>query len=268
MTVKKTGQEPDPNSPDNDPDKSPDNGGGDDPGGQDPQGQSDKKPSNQNQDPGDGGFDDLAAANAEIKKLRGENAKARTTNKDLKSQVDALGGRFSQMEKGLKSLFGDGEDDKLTPEQRLEKVQAQNATLEIENALRDAAWEQGVSKDDFEFFSFLANKELDQLDEGQELSDEKLAEIAQKAKGRSANSSTSTGGDGQGNGNGNGKTPNPADAQDPDVPSPDEFAAMGIGEQSLLYQKLKAKGRQAEYDKLWKASETKRRELKRQRRLF
>jgi len=240
-------------------------GKGGDPPGQDPAGQSKPNPPEVPYPGGEGDIGDLETAKKVIADLRKENAKSRTTNKDLKSKVDDLDGRYSKLENGLKGLFGNG-GDKLTPEQQIEALTEKNQNLEVETALREAAWEHGIGKEEYDYFSFLVNKKLDGLGDNEQLSEETLTALAVEAKGKTANSSTSVGGEGAPKGGPN--DPPPATPQDVDLPTPDEFAEMGMGQQSLLYQKLKAKGKEADYDKLWKASEQKRRELKRKKRLF
>ena len=201
-----------------------------------------------------GGITDLEAANKVIADLRAENAKHRTEKKELKSQFDALAERFSKLEGGLKTAMGiGGSEGDLTPEQTVAELQKSNEALTLENTIRDIAWQSGVSTEQYDYFSFLINKELGVLGEGQELPEEVLAEIVAKAKGTgaAASGSTSVGGVPQ---QGASATPVPAGAASSDVPSVEEFAKMGLGEKSVLYNKLNNSGRGSVYDQLWKDS--------------
>lgn len=229
-------------------DKAGDDGGGDggtggannsaDPGGQgsgkegddgqDPDGQ---KADSGNDDPGDTSGWTAEQWAAHAKELRKENAKHRTANKELKTEVTALNNRFSQLEGGLKKLFGD-DDDELTPEQKLEEVSSQNAELQFQAALNEAALEHGVGKADLKYFRFLVSEEVNGLKEGEELSEEALADLAKQAKAKSAPNKTSVS-------NKDGTTDkDPEGGDDGDVTLA-EFNKMGIGEKSLLYQKNK-----------------------------
>ena len=167
---------------------------------------------------------------AYIKGLRDENAKYRTRSKERDSQVETLTDRLGKFETGLKTLFG-GEDDKLTPEQRIEALQEHNQTLEVQSAMRDAAFEYGIGKESFEYFEFLVSKKLDALEEGEELSEEELDEIAKSAKSKSASFNTSVG---------TGTEGNPPPAITPGGVTLEQFSVMGIGDRSVLYQKNKA----------------------------
>lgn len=164
---------------------------------------------------------------AYVKGLRDENAKYRTRSKEQGSQVDALTGRLDKFETGLKTLFGE-EDDKLTPEERIEALQGKNEQLAIQSALQEAAFEYGIGKESFDYFQFLVTKKLNELEEGEELADADLDAIAAQAKAKvPANTSVGDGGGGPPPTTGDGAL------------TLNEFKVMGIGERSLLYQKDK-----------------------------
>lgn len=201
----------------------------------------DEEDSESDDDEGDSG-NDLGwtkEQKAYVDGLRKESAKYRTKSKELESGLKSTNERLSKFEGGLKKLFGDdGDDSNLTTEQRIERLEKRNQQeksqreeesqqLALANALKDAALEHGVSKQDFEFFEYLMTKKLATLEDDQELSDKDVAQIAKQAKSRSASRSTSVDDD----------APNP-DEEDGDI-TVEEFMEMGIGARSALYQKDK-----------------------------
>lgn len=179
-----------------------------------------------NQVPDELGFSEKQKAY--IKSLRDESAKHRKKAKDLESSVKTTNDRLSKFEEGLKKLVG-GEEDNLTPEEKMEKLQAQNDAHVLKGAIRDAAWEHGITKDQYDYFDFLVTKELEGLGENEELSDEKLEAIAKKAKAQGGGKPGNSSVDGKG---GNDK-PDPGN---PDGLTLAKFKLMGIVEKSRLYQ--------------------------------
>lgn len=162
---------------------------------------------------------------AYIESLRKENAKYRTKSKELETQYTSINERFSKVEKGLKGLFGEGEEgDDMPPEQKLEVMQAQNENLVLNNALTEAALEYGVGKQDYSYFKFLVQEKLQALEEGEELTEEDLDVIAKQSKRGSAASSTSV------------EEGDIAPEQTGGV-TLDAFKAMGINERSMLFSK-------------------------------
>jgi len=156
-----------------------------------------------------------------IESLRKENAKYRTKSKELETQYNTVNERFSKMETGLKSMFGEGEEE-VPPEQQLEYMQAQNETLIINNALTEAALEYGIGKDDYPYFKFLVQERLGSLEEGEELTEEDLDGIALNARRGKTASSTSVDGGG----------PAPETAGGVTL---EQFSEMGINERSRLF---------------------------------
>ena len=201
---------------------------GSEPSGQEPGGQQAAQDVT-TQEPGALDYSDPTATEAVIKQLREENAKLRTRGKERDSEFDALNDRFSKFETGLKSLFSDGDEvDDLTPEQQVEVLQARNEQLEVNAALRDAASEYNIPNENFEFFEFLVGKRLNEMEEGEELSEEDLDAIAQRARGMGG-ASPNTSIDGEGT------SPEPG-AQSQEV-SLEEFVTMSVMAKSQLYQK-------------------------------
>lgn len=173
---------------------------------------------------------------AHLRKLRKENAKHRTKAKNLED-------RLGKLEKGLKGALG-VEDEEIT-EESLEKIKGNNEALSFKTAVLEAAIEHGVGKDEREYFEFLVGKRLGALDDGEELSDEDLAEIAKKAKKKSGSGGmtrTSVNDDDAPNPKGGGKT------------TVDQFVRMSVTEKSELFTKNRAL-----YDELFAQAKEKRR---------
>lgn len=171
--------------------------------------------------------------------LRKENAKARVKNKELETGLKSTNDRLSKFEGGLKKLFGGEDNENLTPEQRIERLEQktqqekqqrdeEKEQLALDSALKGAALEHGVGKADYDYFEFLVGKKLATLKDDEELSDEDLKSLAKQAKAKSAAKSTSVDGAG----------PDP-DEDDGEI-TVEEFMELGIGARSALYQKDKA----------------------------
>lgn len=175
---------------------------------------------------------------AHFTKLRKENGKRRTEAKTLKDELNKL-------KKGLKSALGGEDDDSESPEQKAKNLKGQNEALGFKTAVLEAAIEHGVSKESRKYFEFLVAEELASLGEGEELSDEKLAELAKAAKKQTAGSGgtrTSVNDD---------NAPNPKGGS---VITLDQFVRMTVTEKSALFTKNRAK-----YDELFALAKEKRR---------
>jgi hypothetical protein len=198
-------------------------------GGGSGEGTGDSKP-NDNEQKGQGsGSNDVNAlpewAQKELKDLRGEAGKYRTQNKTLSE-------RLAKIEGGLKGIFGEEDDDQADPGEKLQRVSQVNQTLEVRNAMLQLALENGIGMDNYEFFEFKMGKALEALEEGQEMSEEQLAEIISGVKVQSVSSkgpanSTTTKDDQK----------KPADGSK--KISQEEFNKMGIMARSKLFQENK-----------------------------
>lgn len=172
-----------------------------------------------------------------VQKLRRENAKHRTTAKNL-------GTRLSVFESGLKKLVG-GEGDERSTEDKLAELTQENESRAFKTAVLEAAMDHGVSKEEREFFEFKVGKRLVSLKEGEELTDEDFADIAKEVKKSSGGGNkvrTSVDDDKAGNPNGKGEM------------TVDQFVQLGVIAKSALYDKNRAL-----YDKLFAEAKTKRR---------
>jgi hypothetical protein len=169
-----------------------------------------------------------------IAKLRKENGNHRTKAKDLKSKLQTS---EEQKKAILKAAGIEFEDEK--PEEKLKSLSAQNEQLLFEKALSESALSHGIPAEGFKYYKFLMTEALGELDEGEELSDERIDEIVQEAKGFKggkkppANSSVNGGGNGGGN-------PPPPKKEGDNVVTLDKFLAMGTLAKSDLYLKSRA----------------------------
>jgi len=180
----------------------------------------DNQGNEENNDSGSQDFNSLPDwAQKQIKDLRSESAKHRTANRGLED-------RFSQLETGMKSALGLGEDDKLSPEEQVNGLKGENEDLAVQNAILGLALENGISGDGLEYFSFLMEKQLGTLEDGQELSEEDFASIVGKSKGSKGQSNDSSVNE-QGNRN---KDPNAGTGV-----TLESFVNMGMMEKSKLY---------------------------------
>lgn len=157
-----------------------------------------------------------------IKSLRAENAKRRKDFNNMSTKME-------KFEKGFKTMFGDEDDDE-DPEKKLDKLTGDYHSTVSENAVLRLALENGISgAENVEYFEFLMNKSLGSLDEGEELTEEMVAEVIEKCSskiGGKGKANTSTKGDGKKKPQGN-----------EDEVSQEEFDQMGMVARSALYQK-------------------------------
>jgi hypothetical protein len=164
------------------------------------------------------------AAQDLIKSLRTENADRRTKSNNLST-------RLENIENGFKTMFGDDVDNKLTPEQRLEQVSGENQSLSYNNAVTNMAYENGIPHENFEYFSFLMEKAVNNLDEGQELSEEDLKLVIQQSKALVKAEA------GESNSSVDGKQKEGQDPNSATGVTLDSFVSMGMVQKSELYRK-------------------------------
>ncbi len=182
-----------------------------------------------------------------IQKLRTENAGLRTKNKDSSTKQAAI--------KKLLVEAGLAEDDSVEPEEQVKTLTAQTTALGVRNAILEACVEHGVGKDHKKFFEFLVTQELEALGEDDELTDERIAELAEEAKGMKAAGSgarsTSVTKKKDEKGKGNEGNPPPEGGGDTEV-TLDKFVRMNVLEKSDLYRK-----KPELYDRLKKEAQSK-----------
>lgn len=171
-----------------------------------------------------------------IEKLRGEAAKNRKKAKTLEDDVTSLKSQFSNMQTNLKKALGVGDDEELTPEQQVEALSNQNHGLGMQNQIMSIALEKGISgKDAYDYFEHLIAKEIDGLEEDEELSAETIDSVTAKVKKVMGGSMISTSVEGQGDEDGKGD--NPPKPGSKDSVTVDQFVAMTTTEKSQLYTK-------------------------------
>jgi hypothetical protein len=163
-----------------------------------------------------------------IKSLRTEAAKNRTKAKELEAQFNAINSKFSALESGLKKSLGVEGTEELQPEAKISELAATNENMAFRNAVLETAVGHGIGADQLEMLEFLILKRADALEEGQELTDEDMAEIVSKVKltSKAMGSSTSVTSSVQA-----------ADSNTQKALSVESFAKMSIAEKSLLFSK-------------------------------
>ncbi len=159
---------------------------------------------------------------AYLAKLRKENATHRTANKDLKSKYQSEVDRSKAI---LKAAGIEVETDK--PEEQIKNLTAQSQQQALRNAVLETAISHGVPGDKLKYFEFLITSAVQELDEGDELSDEALEAIVIEVKKGVSKSANSTVGDG--------KKPNPNSS--PTETTFEQFLAMGPVARSTFYLK-------------------------------
>lgn len=166
---------------------------------------------------------------AYIAKLRKENAKHRTSKKDLKSKLTEA----EEKKRAILKAAGIELDDEEDPAEKLKTVQAETQTLSFRNAILESAIQHGVPGDAVDYFSYLVTESVGKLEDGEELSEEMLSEIVAKVKKVSGGGkATTTVGKG---GKSSGNAPAP-EGKTGDVTLP-KFVKMTISEKSDLYTK-------------------------------
>lgn len=161
------------------------------------------------------------------KKLRKENAGHRVKSKDLKSKLNVS---EAQKKAILKAAGIEVEDE--NPEEQVKALNGENATLAFRLAIRESALEHGIGKDELEFFEFLVSKATSELEDGDELTEEQMTEIAAKAKAKKGSANTTTN---NGKGKGKGGNPPPPAGGDDKVVTLDKFLRMTMMEKAKLY---------------------------------
>lgn len=162
-----------------------------------------------------------------IDSLRKESAKYRTKSKELDSKVSEVTTKLTKFEKGLKSLFGEGEDENVDPEEKIGQLSQALQAKEVQQTITELAYDNGIPKEDKEYFEFLMMKRLQGLEENEELGEEDIAEIAKQAKGRKLGASSV----------GAGLKPGSEGSKGTGEIGLEQFKKMSITEKSALYGK-------------------------------
>jgi hypothetical protein len=168
-------------------------------------------------------FSDPKKAEEEIRKLRAENAKHRTKNRELDSRLATMDGTLNK----LKAAFG-GEEEEVDPAEMAVALHAQNEALQVELGISQLAMEHGISGESSNYFRFLLAQRFDGLDEGEEVTEEDILGIVQEVQkfgGRKGMNSTGLSTD---------RRPNSDQASGVSV---EAFAKMTVGEKTELFVK-------------------------------
>ncbi len=169
---------------------------------------------------------------AYIAKLRKEAAGYRSEAKEAKTKLETV----------TKALGGSGGDE--TPEQQVARLAAEHETIAFDNAVLANAIEHGVPKDGMKFFKYLLAEAAQELKDGEEMSAEKITELAKEAKAKAVKPSANT------------------TVTDPTKPSPasgttpltvEQFASLGFNEKCRLFEKDPV-----QYESLFKQASAKR----------
>lgn len=120
-------------------------------------------------------------AQKQIKSLRTESASNRVKSKGLED-------RFGKLEAGLKSALGLGEEEELSAEERIGGLSDQNQSLAVNNAILEVAIENGLNREQADYFGYLLEKAGENLEDEAELSEEIYEGLVVKAKGMASGS--------------------------------------------------------------------------------
>lgn len=174
----------------------------------------------------DTGFKTLEEANSYIKNLRTENANHRTKNKELTSKFSAMEGTLSK----LKQALGGEDGEEIDPAEALGAYQAENEALKTDKALTDLALENDIPPKQTKYFKYLVAERLSELEEGEELDEEALAEIMQEVRGLDAKKKGKTG-------TGLNDDHRPSDDGNGGDPTAEDFGNMDMNARNSLYVK-------------------------------
>lgn len=176
-----------------------------------------------------------------VKSLRDEAAKNRTEKKQFRKELDDL-------KAGLGKALGI--DNNVPPEKQIENLKAQTEAQNFRAAILEAALDNGIGKDQVDYFSYLVEKEAAKLEDGDELTDEAMKGIVDKVKKAGTTSASS---DGNTSVDDKNKRPNPEGGKGYDGMTVEQFAKLSITEKSVMYEKNPDK-----YSAFWKEATAKR----------
>lgn len=164
-----------------------------------------------------------------FQKLRKENADRRSEVKTLKGELASYKERLTKFEQAMKEALGLGEGEEMTPEQQIQVLNSKVMDLEFRNAILETAALHGIPHEHVKYFSFLVQEASQELNDGEELSEEKMSEIVAHVKSIAGSKPTSTG---VGSGSGS-KPPKPQEGKR--ELTLEDFRKMTVSEKSRLY---------------------------------
>jgi len=165
-----------------------------------------------------------------IQKLRKESGKYRTKAKNLEGELTGNREKLTKYEKAMKILGGDEEGEEVDPETQIQSLQGAYQGLEMEHAILQSAYANGIPQEQVKYYRFLLSEKLQNMEDGEELSDEDMKEITDEVKKFGAAKAPSATGVGAG-----GKAPPPQGAGA--SMTVESFKKMSTTEKSALYAK-------------------------------
>lgn len=165
-----------------------------------------------------------------IKRLRRENANYRNKAKTAKAETTSLRQKLGTLDSKVKKAIGIEEE--VQPEEKAAQLGEELTQRDFDLAVLEIAYDHGVPKEDREYFSFLIQKEVQSLDDGEELEADRIAEIVAKVKRQGTSGQRGTGTsipDGKG-----GTRPKPSDGGDVTI---ETFAQMTMSQKIELHNK-------------------------------
>lgn len=193
-------------------------------------GQAPEQQAQATQEQASNGKTDLADLPSDVQKyiaeLRQENASFRKDRNNLSS-------RLEKFENGFKSMFGEGEENQVDPAEALPQLESQIQDAMVQNEILNVAIQSGISAEHLDYFNFSMMQALNELEEGDEFTEDMLNEVVSRVKGISSGggmATTSVQGQGQG------QVPHQGNEQI----TQEEFNMMTVGEKSALYTKDRA----------------------------
>lgn len=165
---------------------------------------------------------------AHIKALRKESAKYRTKARSSEDKYTNLATKLGQV------VGGEDGDTKLSPEERAQAFEVQAGTQALETAILHQALEHDVPKEGLKYFRFLVAEALEELEEGEELDEDRMSELAleaqTKAGGKRSAKTSVTSADGDA-GKGGKKAPGGGGEM-----TVGQFQKLSIGEKSAMFK--------------------------------
>lgn len=121
-----------------------------------------------------------------VKNLRKENARYRKDAQQTKTELADLRKQFTGIQQGVAKALGLKEGEDLSPEEQAEALQGHLGATQFQKAVLEAAYGFGVPPDNLEYFEYLVQKKASSLEEGEELSEDDLQDLAKRAKSSAA----------------------------------------------------------------------------------
>jgi type I site-specific restriction-modification system R (restriction) subunit len=165
-----------------------------------------------------------------VQKLRKEAGKYRTKAKNLEGEIAGNRETLTKYQKAMAIIGGQDEGEKVDPEAQIQSLQDSYQGLEMEHAILQSAYSNGIPQEQVKYYRFLLSEKLQAMEDGEELSEDDMAEITaevKKAGGVKAQGSTGV--------SANGNAPAPQSGKG--SVTVEQFKRMSTTEKSSLYAK-------------------------------